>query len=228
MVNLHKGWSLADMVFEHSNLITFYSSLMLFFSLAVVRILIMRGRLRTNGTRIAMIMIAVSWIVTILIITLHKIVSIPDYSKYPVPSAIQSLIILLIGISTLAMNFYIVTVTIKIRVNHPVQASANLTAILLFANCFFNSLFPLTVNGYFLAMFFSGKTCSAPGEISTWFNYFVCSRAGRHRLELVFLLAQALGNNIILLLQRYSRAELKYCWQTTLCSCLRAPEEDYI
>ena len=227
VIHLKYEWSLASALFNTANWTTFYNSLFLFFSLAVVRILIVKGKIQTNGTRVAVIMIAGSWITTIFIVTAHRMASFPDYEKYPIPSAIQSILILLIGVSTLVMNFYIVFLTLRTSTLHPSRASANITAILLFSNCFLCILFPLVVSGYFLKLYFSGETCPDPDAILSWFNFFVCTGEGRHYLELVFLLVQSVGNNLIMLLQRNSRHELRVLWLSSRCPIF-GTDEDYI
>ena len=217
-IHLYCKWGFASKVIDNSNWITFYNNVILFLCLAVVRILIMRGYLQSDGTRVALTMIAIPWLITFLIITINNTTSFPDYTKYPRPSAILSLLILVVGISTLVMNLYIVAVTIYTRINLRAQASANLTAILLFTNHFLCSLYPLTVNGYFLCLYFTGGDCKDPDNIYHWSNFFICTKSGSDGLELVLLLVQAVGNNVIMLLHKNSRTTLKILWQRTICS----------
>ena len=221
---LNKGWNFAVVLFRNANWLTFYSYLTLFFCLAVARILIIRGNIMSNGSRVAMIMIVMSSFIGIAITVIHHLVSYPDYKKYPIPSAVQSVVILTIGLSTLCMNFYITLTTLYSQTNHHIRAAANFTAILFFVNNFLCSLFSLTVNGYFLYQHSKGEEC--PSEVHNWLSYFVCTSSGRHYLELAFLLLQSVGNNVLMLLQRYSRDELQVlCWR--LCSSRRGSEEEY-
>ena len=224
VVHLNKGWNFAMMLFENSNWLTFYSYLTLFFCLALARILIMRGNITSNGSRVAMIMIGTSCLIAVFFIVVHHVVAFPDYKKYPIPSAIQALLILTVGLSTLGMNLYITIVTMITRVNHHIRTAANFTAVLFFLNYILCALFSLSLNGYFLYLYFTHDTC--PSEIENWFNYFVCTSSGRHNLELIFLLVQSVGNNIIMLLQRYSRYELEVLCLRLNC-CRHESEDEY-
>ena len=252
-------------------LIGFYSSLTIFAELALIRLLLLKLSVLLDPRRVMTGAIAVSWLVTLGFLGVHNSIRYPDYNAYPGPSAVQSAVIVLVGLGTLLTNLYILA---KVRVHearmrevdsghtlrtehlstdttpHPSvnhrpstendhllanhhtypanhqTSSASVTALILFLNTFVCSLYVLALNAYFLYLFSTGNTCPselAPdGEAVTsremvmtsheqvmtsydWLHFFVCAKAGRHELELVFLLAQSLVNNMVLLLQKGSR-----------------------
>ena len=190
--------------FDHAIWISYYGGLILFFGIALMRIIVIRARNHVNGVRIANILIAVSCTGTLAIFVAHSTMKFPDYKNYPVPSAVQAVLIIFLGLSTLLMNLYILLTVLQhqetIRANH--HSSANLTAVLLFADCFICSIFALGVNSYFFYFFVTKQSCKPQPE--SWKDFILCTKAGRHYTELVCLLIQSLGNNVILLLQRDS------------------------
>ena len=195
--------------FDHSIWISYYFGLFLFFGLALMRIIVMKCPNPVNGVMMANILISVSCLVTLAIFAAHSTMKFPDYKKYPIPSSIQSTLIIFLGFSTLFMNLYILLTVFKhqdaVRANH--HTSANLTAVLLFADCFICSIFALGVNTYFFYLFMTGRSC--PAHPDSWRDFFLCTKAGRHNTELVCLLIQSVGNNVILLLQKESVAVMR-------------------
>lgn len=192
-------------LWDNSIRISFYAGLTLFLVLVLTRIYIVHRPmgLVTNGTKLALLMIGVSWIVALVFFGLHILFHFPDYSRYPALSAAQSGIILLLGTCTTVLNMYIVMVTVRSTTR--LQNSANCTAVLLFANNMIFYSFAMCLNGYFLYSYVSrGAVCENVNSEDVW-DYLVCTKLGRHKLELVMLLGQALGNNILLVAQKGSR-----------------------
>ena len=94
------------------------------------------------------------------------------------------------------------------------QRAANKTALMLFVNNFVSSLYFLCLNLYLLGLYSSGGSCKAPRNTSSveyCVFFFVCTISGSHKLQLLFLLVQSLGNNLIILLQSRSK-EVIYGW----------------
>jgi len=165
-----------------------------------------------KGLWIAWSFVGVAWVVGLGIAGLRQFKSLEKSTAFRGSNTVLNLLV--IG-ATILVNLYIVLI-IRRAAGYMTQRSyreANTLALLLFANCIlWNSFYIASSLFYFFILVTTGDTkvtCDKTTPLVVWM--MACNDEAHIYLGMI-LLAESVGNNLILIRQRYAREEVSYIW----------------